>query len=167
MHDQRHHRRGLHLRRRRAHFPQSHRRPERPRSPPWRHHHDPPPQLTGIRLCLPRCLPHRCLQSCHVSKVKDYAAENSVKVMTVDSPLPNCLKFSQLTSADERDLPAVEIDPEDVVALPYSSGTTGLPKGVMLTHKGLITNVAQQVDDENPNLYMHSDDVMLSLLDFI
>ncbi|KAL8497332.1 hypothetical protein ACS0TY_020863 [Phlomoides rotata] len=103
-------------------------------------------------------------QSCHVGKVKDYAAENGVKVVTVDSPLPDCLEFSQLTSADERDMPAVEIDPEDVVALPYSSGTTGLPKGVMLTHKGLITNVAQQVDGENPNLYMHSDDVMLCVL---
>jgi long-subunit acyl-CoA synthetase (AMP-forming) len=30
-----------------------------------------------------------------------------------------------------------------VVALPYSSGTTGLPKGVMLTHRNLVANVAQ------------------------
>src|SRR6059036_3658866 len=38
----------------------------------------------------------------------------------------------------------VEIDPaEDVVALPYSSGTTGLAKGVMLTHRNLIANVLQ------------------------
>jgi acyl-CoA synthetase (AMP-forming)/AMP-acid ligase II len=32
---------------------------------------------------------------------------------------------------------------DDVVALPYSSGTTGLAKGVMLTHKNLVANVAQ------------------------
>ncbi len=38
----------------------------------------------------------------------------------------------------------VEIDPmEHVVVLPYSSGTTGLPKGVMLTHFNLVANVAQ------------------------
>lgn len=31
----------------------------------------------------------------------------------------------------------------DVVLLPYSSGTTGLPKGVMLTHCNLVSNTAQ------------------------
>ncbi|WP_327671200.1 MULTISPECIES: 4-coumarate--CoA ligase family protein [unclassified Streptomyces] len=40
--------------------------------------------------------------------------------------------------------PVVEIDPaEDVAALPYSSGTTGTPKGVMLTHRNIATNLAQ------------------------
>ncbi|OIJ69859.1 4-coumarate--CoA ligase family protein [Streptomyces mangrovisoli] len=40
--------------------------------------------------------------------------------------------------------PEVEIDPvEDVAALPYSSGTTGVPKGVMLTHRQIATNLAQ------------------------
>lgn len=61
-------------------------------------------------------------------------------------------------------MPEVDIDPNDVVALPYSSGTTGLPKGVMLTHKGLVTSVAQQVDGENPNLYYSSEDVILCVL---
>ena len=32
---------------------------------------------------------------------------------------------------------------EDVVVLPYSSGTTGLPKGVMLTHYNLVANICQ------------------------
>ena len=40
--------------------------------------------------------------------------------------------------------PAVAIDPrEDLAALPYSSGTTGMPKGVMLTHYNLVANLAQ------------------------
>jgi acyl-CoA synthetase (AMP-forming)/AMP-acid ligase II len=42
------------------------------------------------------------------------------------------------------EVPEVEIDPrEDVVALPYSSGTTGVCKGVMLTHRNLVANLSQ------------------------
>ena len=37
----------------------------------------------------------------------------------------------------------VPVRPDDVVALPYSSGTTGLCKGVMLTHRNLVANTAQ------------------------
>ncbi|MET7935974.1 4-coumarate--CoA ligase family protein [Streptomyces sp. NPDC005322] len=40
--------------------------------------------------------------------------------------------------------PVVEIDPaRDIAVLPYSSGTTGTPKGVMLTHRSVATNLAQ------------------------
>jgi acyl-CoA synthetase (AMP-forming)/AMP-acid ligase II len=40
--------------------------------------------------------------------------------------------------------PSVSIDPaEDLIALPYSSGTTGFQKGVMLTHRNLVANIAQ------------------------
>jgi 4-coumarate--CoA ligase len=103
-------------------------------------------------------------QACYYDKVKDYAHENGVKIICIDSPPKDCLHFSELTKADENDIPEVDISPDDVVALPYSSGTTGLPKGVMLTHKGLVTSVAQQVDGENPNLYFHSEDVILCVL---
>ena len=34
---------------------------------------------------------------------------------------------------------------DDVAILPFSSGTTGLPKGVMLTHKSIVSNIAQCV----------------------
>jgi acyl-CoA synthetase (AMP-forming)/AMP-acid ligase II len=37
----------------------------------------------------------------------------------------------------------VSVDLDDVVALPYSSGTTGLAKGVMLTHRNLVSNIVQ------------------------
>jgi acyl-CoA synthetase (AMP-forming)/AMP-acid ligase II len=40
--------------------------------------------------------------------------------------------------------PALDINPrQDVVALPYSSGTTGWPKGVMLTHFNLVAMLRQ------------------------
>ncbi|EDV28567.1 putative 4-coumarate--CoA ligase 3 [Trichoplax sp. H2] len=39
-------------------------------------------------------------------------------------------------------------DPDDVVLIPYSSGTTGLPKGVMLTHRNLCSNIIQLLTPE-------------------
>lgn len=42
--------------------------------------------------------------------------------------------------------PDVEVNVhEDICVLPYSSGTTGVPKGVMLTHHNIVGNVCQQV----------------------
>ncbi|MGI9597545.1 MAG: AMP-binding protein [Acidimicrobiales bacterium] len=38
---------------------------------------------------------------------------------------------------------AAIVPAEQVVVLPYSSGTTGLPKGVMLTHRNLVANIVQ------------------------
>lgn len=39
----------------------------------------------------------------------------------------------------------VPVDPDDVVVLPYSSGTTGVNKGVMLSHHNLVANIAQVI----------------------
>ncbi|XP_019167363.1 PREDICTED: 4-coumarate--CoA ligase 2-like [Ipomoea nil] len=104
--------------------------------------------------------------ACYVDKVREYAWENEIKVFCTDSAPKGCSHFSELSEAEENDMPETEVKPDDVVALPYSSGTTGLPKGVMLTHKGLVTSVAQQVDGENPHLYIHDQDVVLCALPF-
>jgi acyl-CoA synthetase (AMP-forming)/AMP-acid ligase II len=51
--------------------------------------------------------------------------------------------FASLLAAGDTP-PAVDIDPaNDLVALPYSSGTTGINKGVMLTHRNLVANLCQ------------------------
>ncbi len=39
------------------------------------------------------------------------------------------------------ELPAVEIDPDDDACIFYTSGTTGLPKGAQLTHRGSVHNL--------------------------
>ena len=48
-----------------------------------------------------------------------------------------------LAGAGEPDLPVVQIDPEDVAVLQYTGGTTGVPKGAMLTHYNIFANVVQ------------------------
>ncbi|KAK9665814.1 hypothetical protein RND81_14G138300 [Saponaria officinalis] len=94
--------------------------------------------------------------------------DEDYKVVTVDTPPPHCLSFTDLCDAasdEEVVMAGVEIAAQDdPVALPFSSGTTGLPKGVILTHKSLATSVGQQVDGDNPNLYLKEDDVMLCVL---
>jgi acyl-CoA synthetase (AMP-forming)/AMP-acid ligase II len=64
------------------------------------------------------------------------------------------------------DAPSVQVDIDpatDLVTLPYSSGTTGLPKGVMLTHRNLVANVAQM----QPIMDVHEgDERIIAVLPF-
>ena len=48
------------------------------------------------------------------------------------------------------------VAPTDVALLPYSSGTTGLPKGTMLSHANLTVNLSQLHSAENVNLSPHA-----------
>ncbi|KAK9120492.1 hypothetical protein Syun_018109 [Stephania yunnanensis] len=101
----------------------------------------------------------------YANKLKD--SEFDFKIITIDDPFEHSLQFWPLLAEldeTEHDTELERIEIDDPVALPYSSGTTGLPKGVILTHKSLISSVAQQVDGENPNLYLKTEDVVLCVL---
>ncbi len=70
--------------------------------------------------------------------------------------------FADLVAADRLEDPPA-IDPaNDLAALPYSSGTTGHPKGVMLTHRNLVANL-QQIDGAIPTTDV---DVLVGVLPF-
>ncbi|KAI5075727.1 hypothetical protein GOP47_0009803 [Adiantum capillus-veneris] len=118
-------------------------------------------QVQSAKVCL------IITQAAYVEKLAE-ECEQHIQILTIDSVVEGFQHVSALLEADEKQFPHdVVINSDDVVALPFSSGTTGLPKGVMLTHKSLITSVAQQVDGENPNLHFSTEDVVLCVLPLI
>jgi len=51
--------------------------------------------------------------------------------------------FEDLLRETESNPPEVMIEPDDLALLQYTGGTTGFPKGAMLTHRNIIANVLQ------------------------
>ena len=67
-------------------------------------------------------------------------------VITVDFKQPGCLTFdeamdrAELVPIEEIKRMAANVQPDDVCNMQYTSGTTGFPKGVMLTHYNVVNN---------------------------
>jgi acyl-CoA synthetase (AMP-forming)/AMP-acid ligase II len=78
-----------------------------------------------------------------IEKAREAAQAANIEELFVFGEAPGATPFASLLYSDDA-FPEVDINPrEDIVALPYSSGTTGLPKGVMLTHYNLVANLCQ------------------------
>ncbi len=60
------------------------------------------------------------------------------------------------------EVPQVEVGPDDVIALPYSSGTTGFPKGVLLTQRNVVANLHQT----DPVLPTNENQTLIAVLPF-
>lgn len=97
-----------------------------------------------------------------LEKAREAAEGTGVEDLFVFGEAPGATPFATLL-AEDGPAPDVEIRPrEDLVALPYSSGTTGRPKGVMLTHFNLTSNCRQFLEVEQ----IRDDDVVVAILPF-
>ena len=78
-------------------------------------------------------------------------------------PSAGTIPFSSLLTGSDRLDRSIGIDPREKIAvLPFSSGTTGLPKGVMLTHFNLLSDLYQVVQVHE----VSETDVMINQLPF-
>jgi long-chain acyl-CoA synthetase len=77
-------------------------------------------------------------------------------VVTGDEVLRDgACRYDDVVDSGSAAAPDVVVEQSQVAALPYSSGTTGLPKGVMLTHRTLVCNQLQYLQGSG----IGSDDV--------
>ncbi|CAH0400179.1 unnamed protein product [Chilo suppressalis] len=106
-----------------------------------------------------------------VNKALKLAKKNiPVISIKVEKPLPeNTVSLMELIEDPHVDfdiLKSVRRKPNDVAIMPYSSGTTGLPKGVELTNRNLVANCEQQTTDVRQYNYTTEthQDVVLAVL---
>ena len=97
-----------------------------------------------------------------LDRAQEAAANSGVEEIFVLGEAEGATPFTDLLASDGEP-PDVDIDPaNDLATLPYSSGTTGLPKGVMLTHRNMVANIVQAAEPHSTS----DRDVVIGVLPF-
>ncbi|MDN4159760.1 class I adenylate-forming enzyme family protein [Nocardioides abyssi] len=90
------------------------------------------------------------------------AEQPAPRVVVVGTTLlPGERSYDQLRADRARPVPPLQ-DPDKLAVLLYTSGTSGLPRAAMLTHRALLANIDQVASVEPPMI--HGDDVVLGVL---
>lgn len=85
-------------------------------------------------------------------------AVRHIKKMVPSWHLPNSVSFkTALTIGASKSLNLIELKPNDIAFLQYTGGTTGMPKGAMLTHQNLVACILQTAVWANPALHKENE----------
>ncbi len=71
-------------------------------------------------------------------RAKELGFENVERVLIADEPAKGWKFFEDIVEMGESSYPLIEIKPEDMWIILYTSGTTGKPKGVIRSHRSYI-----------------------------
>ncbi|KAI5077629.1 hypothetical protein GOP47_0007953 [Adiantum capillus-veneris] len=98
------------------------------------------------------------------AKVKHLVNQVPIAIISSDNPPEGTANARVLFDTDATFVTLPQVSQEDLCALPFSSGTTGISKGVMITHRNLIANLCStlfDLDKVNPG-----ENVTLGLMPF-
>ena len=85
------------------------------------------------------------------------ATDPAIRYISLGKEQSDSTNYEALCAEASTPRPVVDVQPDDLVLLQYTSGTTGFPKGAMHTHTTVLWNTIHQI----PDFHISRDDVHL------